>query len=241
MSFQTEISKKVSIYYELMQKKYSAKYVREVLIGLGISVALVGGYFLHQWHIHHREQNAFVALVDVVESFSHSQKLAQGFDQKKDKEKIEKAWNDTETFLDALYKEHQGSYLAPHFLLYKSQIILEKEGDVDKARELLEKALTQISKKSELYSLFNMTRIKMSFDSEKKEVQEASLKDLIAISQSPSDVAYQEALYVLGVYYISVGDESKAQESWKRLVDSADKDAILFSPWVKLAKDKIVS
>ena len=44
-----------------------------------------------------------------------------------DKDKINQAWSDTEILLDALYKEHSNSYLAPYFLVFKSQVILDRD------------------------------------------------------------------------------------------------------------------
>ena len=62
---------------------------------------------------------------------------------------------------------------------------------------------------------------------------------MIENTQNPKEYAYQEALYLLGVYYISLGDHQKAQENFKKLVDTQDPKALIKSPWVLLAQEKL--
>ncbi|HSW75422.1 MAG TPA: hypothetical protein VLG50_00095 [Candidatus Saccharimonadales bacterium] len=219
----------------------SAKYVKEFLIGMTILVVLGGGYFINKIYKQHREERAFVALSEVVDSFTQSQRATQGLDVEKDKEKIEQAWQDTQTLLDALQKEHMSSYLAPYFLVFKSQIVLEKSSDVDQAIKILDEALAQMTKGSDMYNLFLMKRIKMGFDSKQEEVRKQALQDLHVMAQNVSNSMYQEALYELGLYYMHVGDVEKSQEAFKKLVDSADTSALLSSPWIQKAQEKITT
>jgi len=239
MSMYKKIQKNVTTYYATLQEQYSAKYVKEVMIGLGLLVALGGGYMLNRWYTQHREQKAFEALCEVVVSFNQTQRATQGLDPAKDQEKIEQSWNDTLLLLDALYKEHMGSYLAPYFLAFKAQVVLEKDHDLAQSMQILDEALPHMSKNSELGSLFHMKRIKMGFDSEDEKVKEQSLHNLMEIAQDASSFAQQEAQYLLGVYYASQGQVAKAQATWKELVTTADVVALVKSPWVKLAQEKL--
>lgn len=226
-------------YYSSIQEQYSIKYLKEALIATLLIVCLGGGYFLNRLYTQYREQEAFVALSEVVESFMQSQRAAQSLDPVKDKEKITQAWSDTEILLDALYKEHSNSYLAPYFLVFKSQVILDRDHDLASAIKVFDEALGSISRKTELGSLYHMKRIKMGFDSSDTAEQEKSLNKLIEITQDPKEYAYQEALYLLGVYYISLGDHQKAQQSFAKLVETQDAKALLKSPWVFLAQEKL--
>lgn len=241
MSMYSKFQDNVSSSYASLQKQYSAKYVKGFLIGLVIMTALGGGYFFNKIYTQNREERAFVALSEVIESFTHSQRITQGLDPQKDQEKIEQAWQDTEALLNALHKEHMSSYLAPYFLIFKSQILLEKTNDLEQATKILDDALAQMSKGSEMYNLFFMKRIKMGFDSKQEEVRKQAVADLNVIAQDPSNTMYQEALYELGVYFMSAGDIEKSQEAFKKLVDSADASALLNSPWVQQAKEKLVT
>ncbi|MCX5923909.1 MAG: hypothetical protein NTZ68_00585 [Candidatus Dependentiae bacterium] len=240
MSMYVKFQKNVSSFYASLQGQYSAKYVKEVLIGTAIVTILAGGYFLNTLYLKNREERAFVALSEVIESFTHSQQITQGLDSAKDQEKIEQAWQDTETLLNALHKEHMSSYLAPYFLIFKSQIILEKTSNLQEAIKVLDEALAQMPKNSEMSSLFQMKRIKMGFDSKQENDRKQALQDLTVIAQDISNPAFQEAAYELGVYYLYAGDVEKSQEAFKRLVDNADAKALLSSPWVQQAKEKLI-
>ena len=239
MSIYAKFHNSISSYYAIIKQQYSAKYIRTTAVGLVILVALVGGYFLNKFYVQYREQKAFVALSEVVDAFTQAQRVTQSLDPQKDQEKIVQAWQDPEILLDALYQEHINSYLAPYFLAFKSQIVLERDHDVSQAIKLLDQALVSIPKKSELGSLYHMKRIKMGFDSEQAADREHSLQELIKISQDPKNYSFEEALYLLGVYYLSVDQAANAQESFQRLADLADQTALLQSPWVKLAQEKL--
>ena len=239
MSMYSNINKSISSYYASLKEQYSARYLREVMIGVVVLVALGGGYFLNKFYVQYREEQAFLALSEAVDSFTQSQRIAQSLDPQKDKEKTIQAWQNTEMLLDALHKEHMNSYLAPYFLVFKSQMVLERDGDLEKAIKLLDDALIGIPKNSELGSLYYIKRIKMGFDSHDAAVKEKSLHDLIKITQDSNDYAFEEALYLLGEYYLSIDDVVKANESFQKLVKSADAQALLKSPWVKLAREKL--
>ncbi|MFA5999071.1 MAG: hypothetical protein WC747_03580 [Candidatus Babeliales bacterium] len=235
-----KFQKNVSSFYATLQGQFSAKYAKEVLIGVAIVTILGGGYFLNKLYVQSREERAFVALSEVVESFTHSQQVTQGLDLAKDQEKIEQAWQDTETLLNALHKEHMSSYLAPYFLIFKSQVILEKTNDLQEALKILDEALAQMPKNSAMSSLFQMKRIKMGFDSKQEDAQKQALQDLTVIAEDSSNPAFQEALYNLGVYYLYAGDVEKSQEAFKQLVASESASALLKSPWVEQAKEKLI-
>jgi hypothetical protein len=239
MSIYSKLSKSVTTYYQSLQEQYSIKYLREMFIGMVILVCFGGGYFLNKFYVQRREQQAFVALSEVIDSFMQSQHAAQALDPVKDKEKIIQAWLDTQLLLDALYKEHISSYLAPYFLVFKSQIVLERDKNLDQAIEIMDLALQNISKKTELGSFYHLKRIKMGFDSKDQTAKDQALNNLIALSQDSGSYAYQEALYLLGSYFTSVGQIDKADEAFKKLAASHDPDALIKSLWVNLAQEKL--
>ena len=183
----------------------------------------------------------FVALSEAMESFAQSQHVAKSLDATKDEAKIQQAWHDTQILLDALHQEHMSSYLAPYFLVIKSQILLEKDHKLEEAIKVLDEAIAGMSKHSEVTSLFLLKRIKMGFDSVQEEQRKRSLADLVVLTQDTKDPLCEEALYTLGLYYIATGEFEKSQEAFKKLVSGADKDALIPSVWVKQGKEKLVS
>lgn len=239
MSAYAKMQKSIANYYHMIKEQYSVKYMREAFIGILLVVCFGGGYFLHQFYVTNRERQAFIALSEVVNSFLQSQQQAQSVHDVADKEKNYQAWQDTEILLDALYKENINSYLAPHFLVFKSQIVLERDHDLNQAIKIMDDALANISKQSELGSFYHMKRIKMGFDSSDSAVKAKALSDLIAFSKDEKSCVYQEALYELGLYYLSIGENQKAMQQFDTLVKKSDTTALLKSPWVFFAQEKL--
>lgn len=239
MSMYSKFSRSISVYYNSLQDQYSAKYVREAMIGMVILVCLGGGFFLNKFYVQYREEKAFVALSEVVDSFSYAQRISQTLDHEKDKDKINQAWHDSEILIDALYQEHMSSYLAPYFLVFKSQIVIDRDGNLEQAISILDDALTRIPKNSEMGSVFHLKRIKMGFDSKRDEEKEKSLRNLIEMTQIVDGYAFEEASYLLGAYYLSHGESEKAQEVFKKIIDKVDDKALIKSPWVTLAQEKL--
>ncbi len=239
MSAYAKMQKSIANYYHMIKEQYSVKYMREAFIGILLVVCLGGGYFLHKFYVVNRERQAFVALSEVVHSFLQSQQQAQSLENVDDKEKNYQAWQDTEILLDALYKENINSYLAPYFLVFKAQIVLERDHDLNHALTIMDDALANVSKNSELGSFYHMKRIKMAFDSSDSAVRAKALADLIAFSKDEKSYVYQEALYELGLYYLSIGENEKAMDQFSTLVKTSDTTDLLKSPWVFFAQEKL--
>lgn len=241
MSIYTQIQKNIVSYYTMLKEQSSTKYVKETLLGVAILSSLFLGYFLHSYYVKQREQKAFGALVEVVESFEKSQYEMFSSDKNKGPEKVDEIWSDTQVLTNALYEENKGSYLAPYFLMYKSQIALERGGNLEEALKILEQALQQISKSTEMYSLFNLKRIKMSLDSQDKKIKQAALKDLQELCKDNKGYSFEEGSFLLGSYYLYQGDIQKARETWENMLKFVDKKLLIQSPWVKQVEEKLDS
>lgn len=241
MSLYAQMQKNISSYYKMLTEQSSAKGAKETIFGLVIAIALVAGYFLHSFYVKKREEQAFGALAEVIESFEKTQYETVHSEKKADTEKDANAWQDTEVLIDALYKQNSGSYLAPYFLIFKSQVALEQGKSVDEVRLMLESALSKIPKKTALFDLFNLKRIMMSFDSQDEAVRKNALSDLIALAANEQGYSFEEASYLLGSYYVYQGDIQQARQVWEKVVKAADKKALLQSPWVKQAEEKLES
>lgn len=239
MSMYSKMKKNIAYYYNNLTDQYSDKYVKQATIGFFLLAAFFGVYFLNNWYKTNREQKAFEAITEVIHSYNQAHQTVMGLDSVKDKEKIEQAWVDVVILLDALYKEHAGSYLAPVFLQYKSQVVLQKDHNVDHAFEILQSAIAACPKTSTIASILNMARIKMGFDVSDSQQQERSLNDLKELAKDTKNVCYQEALYTLGNYYVSVNQIAQAQDTWKELINTADDAPLFKSVWVKLAQQKL--
>ena len=240
MNFDAMVKQKIKSYYNVFLSKSKDKYVKESLIGFVIISLLAGGFAMNSWYKHRQSAKAFAGLMEVAKSYE----AALALDRKQrlitdDKAKKENPWEDTQVLLDAANSNSSGSALAPFFLLYKAQLVLEEENDLEKSIDLTRQAISYFSKDSIYYDMFNFKRIKMSLDSKDINTQKSALIELITVSQNPKNYCFEEALYVLGVYYIHNNDSTKSIESWKRLVENQSKTALIESPWVKQAQEKL--
>lgn len=239
MNMYRRIQKHVMSYYGTLIEQYSAKYVKEALLGVSLLLILGGGYLLNSWYVERREHRAFEALSEVLTSYTRALRATQGMNRVQDADKIKHAWDEALMLLDALYKEHMGSYLAPYFLAFKSQIILEKDNNVVESLQLLDEALARMQKKSDLGCMFHLKRIKMGLDSSDEKNQKESLEALVRMAQDKTLPSYEQAAYALGAYYMVQGQIAEGQKIWKQLIDSVSSTEMLQSPWVKLAQEKL--
>lgn len=240
MSLYAQIQKNIVNYYRMLIQQSSVRYAKETVFGVGIMIALVAGYLIHGFYVKKREEQAFGALTEVVESFEKAQYEVLHSENKTDDQDIN-VWQNTEEFIDSLYKQNANSYLAPYFLIFKSQVALERGVPIDEVRVMLETALAKMSKHTPLFDLFNFKRIMISFDSQDQVVRDAALSELIAVANDEQGYVFEEANYLLGLYYVQRGDIDQARKAWENVVHKADKKALLPSPWVKQAEEKLES
>ena len=220
------------------KNQYGMKYVYTVGLLVGFTVLLTGGYFAHQYHIEQRETRAFVGFREVTNSYQEAQGIVKDLS---DQEKINERWQDVEVLLDAVYSQNSHSYLAPYFLMYKAQIMLEKGESLELATEEIDKALRLIPFDTPLYNLFLLKRIKMGLDSEQADVRDEALMELQSLAKAPQRYMHQEAVYLLGLYQINNGKIAEAQETWSALQSDSKKDTdyLVESPWAKAVQDKL--
>lgn len=240
MSLYAQVQKNISMYYKKFTQQHSAQYAKETIIGVGIVASLLVGYVSHSFYVKRREQKAFIALIEIIDSFEKAEN-ERNYNRDREQKDSENVWQDTELLIEALYKQNDRSYLAPYFLIYKSQVALERGASVDEVLKMLEDALEKIPKKTAMFELYNLKRILMSFESADQGVRKAALHDLIATAKDEKGYSFEEASYVLGLYYISQGDIQGAREAFQYLLKHADQKALLPSPWVKQAEEKLES
>jgi hypothetical protein len=238
MNFHKKIYHNITSSYQTLQEQYSIKYLREILLAMLLTVCGFSAYFLHKMYVQYREQKAFVAFSELLDSYAQTMYHVQS-NESGNMEQIKTAWQDTAILLDALYKENNNSYLAPYFLALKAQVILQRDGDVDAAIVIMDQALARMSKKSEIATMYYIKRILMGFDSSDEKIREQALQDLMNLAQDSKSPVTQEAQYLLADYLFAHADALKAQQILNQLVQNADNDALLKSPWVILAQEKL--
>lgn len=240
MSFYAKVQKNIANVCSIVKDKTSAQYAKETLLGVGVLAMGLIGYNAHSFYLKNREERAFGALIEVSESFDRTQYEIE-HEVNSDKINNETMWQDTEVLTDALYKQNSGSFLAPYFLIFKSQIALERGASIDEVIAIIEEALKLIPRGTPLFELHNLKRILMSFDSLDESVRKKALSDLIVAAKDERGYSFEEASYMLGLYYMSQNDMSQASEAFERVLKNSEEKALFVSPWVKSAEEKLAS
>lgn len=222
------------------KSRYGVRYVYTVVVAVCTALVLTGGYFGYQYYVQKRETRAFVGFREVTSAYKEAQQEVQGLS---DQEAIDERWQDVEVLLDAVYSQNSSSYLAPYFLMYKVQIMLEKGESFEDARKEMKRALGMIPFNTPLYNLFLLKKIKMDLDSEDTAARDSALQDLKKLASSPEKYMYEEAVYTLGLYQITNGQTQDAQTTWKALAEAKEQleGYPIESPWNKVVEDKLQS
>jgi len=217
-------------------------YITETIIVCIIALGTVGGYYGYQTYIEGREMRAYEAFVEVTHAYRQAQEnsLRSMFPGSKS-ENLENLWKDVEVLADAGYNANSSSYLAPFFLSYKANVLLEQGKPVDQAYEYMKQALSKVSKRSDFYDVIKLKTAKLACDCSEESVRAQGLKDLQALAEDQTSTAYLEALYTLGVYYLVHNEIEKAKAQFTKIVDQETQGLFESALWINEAKEKLAA
>jgi len=208
----------------LGNEKQRAVYTKYASMTLGAATIVVGLFFGYRWYVVYREREAQAVLADY----------------------IHKAQVDSDTSLaamEALFQEgaqkQSGSYLEPYFLVFQANTLI-KEGKLDDAVSIMEKAIARMSKDNVLLPLFEIKRALMQLDSSIEANNQAGSQKLKELAYDVKNRYADMALFFLGHHYWSVDNLEEAKKVWQELIEMQRKEQIVSSsPWAQLAQIKL--
>jgi predicted negative regulator of RcsB-dependent stress response len=208
----------------LGNQKQRAVYAQYALIAFGASVIITGLFFGYRWYVVYREREAQAVLADYIY-------------------KAQTTPNASLAAMEQLFQEgaqkESSSHLEPYFLVFQANTLV-KEGKLDEAIGIMEKAISHMSKDNVLLSLFEVKRALMQMDSTIAETQQAGLTKLTELAHNTANQYADMALYFLGHYYWSVNNLEEAKKIWQELIELQSKEQMgAPSPWVQLAHMKL--
>jgi len=230
----------ITHYYEIIMEYAQIKYVKESLFFIIVVGLLFGAYLSFHWYKKRQNVQAFAGLVEVSKAYEKALTASQAQENASEIEEPLNHWEDTELLLEAISSANKSSSLSPFFIFYQAEVALKKDGDYEKACQLMEKGVGLLSKDSIYYDMFNLKRIKMLLDSPLKNVADAALAHLKVIAENSNNY-YQDALHTLGMYEAVQGNMPAAINAWISLVQSQPEKSIMISPFVTQAQEKLKS
>lgn len=204
------------------------KYMRTLLIVGCVIIVLVGVGFGYHWYRSSHNQKAHAALAEAIELFDRATR-----------ESTASLWDETDRALSQGYSDYSRSSLAPYFLAFQAQVELRRAQNSEtgeKARELLQKAVDQMSKGMPFYDMYMIQLARMNLDSGSPKLQEAGHATLREIAQDKESTERGMALYYSGLRFFEMGDREQAVKEWAPLLNEAD---FMDSLWSQAAQQKL--
>lgn len=215
---------------------------KQTIIGVAgfclLIVAMVG-YFYYRNHVH---QQAHKALTQALTYFdgvvgSQQQQATQDVQTKYFASEAEK-WQKVEQMFRDGYTDYKNTALAPMFLAYRSEALLNI-GRLDEAIKVLKDALKQI-KSEPLKDYYQVKVALMMMDSSDAMVKQEGLAALKSVGDNAQSIAHELALYRLGYYYWVEKKFAEAKSYWQMLlIKYGTRDLKHPSPFVEVVKEKL--
>jgi len=212
------------------------RYGRDILIVVAVLVIGFGGFKLYRYRVYTRESTAQRIF---YECLNEMQNVRNGIG----------SWYDVEVAFQMGYRQNSNSKLAPFFLAFQAEALLE-QGKNEESLMVLSDAINKMSADSNMYWIFKTKQALVKMDMPDEVVQKEGLQELekiacISKGCDKENAGMAVALFYLGSYYWQKDDPStdsgaslqKAKDIWNKLVSLEKKD--IDSPYIALAKEKL--
>jgi hypothetical protein len=206
-----------------------SKQLKYVLLSVGIAVVVTAGFVSYRWYSIHRAQAAQKHFAECLQEFN---KAAQSGSQ---------SWGVIARIFELGAQEYSSTSMAPFFLAYQAQALLHEDKLLE-AAGAMRAAVSKMSKSNELYSLYLLKSILLDMDFSDYDLGFVSsdlLQKLIDLASDKNNKQRDAALYYLGRYYVSKGEDAKARDTLQELVDMQQRSGVdeMPSAWVKEAQN----
>ena len=208
------------------------------LIGVVTLIVLVAWYMISQGQVQVNAHKDFTYAMEYFNApvISEKDDSSIDFDTKEFKTKEEK-WVKVESLFRKGYEDNKSSGLAPIFLAYQSEALLNMGKNLE-AISVLKKAVNLVSSE-EVKSYYQVKLALMQIDSDDKNMQNDGLSILKELAVNDKCVANDRALYHLGNYFWNSKKFDEAKNYWNQLVLKYGKSAEKPSFYVSKAKPKL--
>jgi tetratricopeptide (TPR) repeat protein len=215
---------------------------KNVIIGfLGVFLVIAGitGYWMYQKHLREQAHKAFIQARTYFDGIvgQPSANMVPDVRAKYFVSDSEK-WQKTEQVFRDGYATYKGTELAPMFLVYQSEALLNL-GRLDEAIKILDNALKKI-KSAPVKDYYQVKLALMMMDSNDAIVKQEGLTALKMVADNTQSIAHELALYHLGFYYWTEKKFAEAKTFWQMLlIKYGTRDTKHPSPFVEMVKEKL--
>lgn len=235
-----EISKNPLVDYINKTVDYVAnnkKTVAYYILGFLALGGILSGYLYYQMGVQERAHKDFLTAqtvfnAKVVKTVTNEQLAPDEF-----KTEVEK-WEAVDAIFTKMYKKNSGAGIAPFFLAYRVEALLNLNKLSD-AIEVQAELIRKMPSKSNLKPYNEIKLALMKIDTNLSDKVNDAIASLQKIAYEQGNVAQDEALYRLGEYYWNSKNFKEALNYWNQLVIKFGKNSKYPSVWVNLVKPKL--
>ncbi len=220
------------------------EYQNYILLFLVLSGVIVGGFYGITYYKKSREEKAYRSLVLALEYFNAPIKEKDSKDQtdlsfliKKEFKTETEKWEKVNIEFEKAYNRNASSGLAPMFLVYRSQALVNL-GKIDDGIDVLRSAIDLFTQEN-MKDFFTVRLGLMMIDSKDKSKDNEGLKILTDLSLNTESSSHDRALYYLGEYYWHKKDFLMARNYWNRFLVKYGKGEKVISPLTPSVKEKL--
>jgi hypothetical protein len=196
------------------------KACRRFLIVAGIGAiafgAIVFGYVYYTNKVRAAAYKDFMSAIQCYDGVVKNKQISSNYPSIKQFESENDKWIQTEQVFRLGYQNYKNTELAPAFLAFQAEALLNL-GKVDDAIKVLKDVVNQV-KSEEIKDSYKVKIALICMDKKDEKVHKQALDELIAIANNDSSVANEAALYQVGSYFWNQKKYSEAKGYWQRLL-----------------------
>lgn len=197
-----------------------AKMYQQVLIVAGIGAIVLGsagfGYIYYKSKVRAAAYKDFMTAIQSYDGVVKNKKVSSDYPSIKQFESETDKWTQTEQIFRQGYQNYKNTELAPAFLAFQAEALLNL-GKVDEAISVLKEVVSQV-KSEEIKDSYKIKIALINLDKKDEKSQSEALNELISIASNDNSVANEVALYQLGSYFWNQKKYNEAKDYWQRLL-----------------------
>ncbi|MFH1643674.1 MAG: hypothetical protein ABIA74_00665 [bacterium] len=221
-------------YKYIIQNK---KLALAVLGGLVVFIVFISWYLIRQGQV---QANAHKDFVYAMEYFNapvvSKESKSVSFDTK-EFTSADAKWSKVEELFKRAYENNKSAGLAPIFLAYQSEALLNQD-KLKEATDILKKSVGFISDK-DLKSYYQVKLALMQIDSGDESLKQGGIAILKELAVNDKCAANDRALYHLGDYYWQNKNFDEAKNYWNQLILKYGKSSLKPSLFAANAKPRL--
>ena len=197
-----------------------AKAYQQILVAAGVGAIILGsvifGYSYYKNKVRAAAYKDFMSAIQSYDGVIKNKNVSSSYPSVKQFESENDKWTQTEQLFRQGYLNYKNTELAPAFLAFQAEALLNL-GKVDDAIKILKDVVNQV-KSEEIKDSYKVKIALISMDKKDEKVQREALNELIAIANNDGSVANEVALYQVGSYFWNQKKYNEAKDYWQRLL-----------------------